>query len=176
MKNPKPQRPLTSTQIMIQIMDDIEKIKIGGRFNYKYTPETSLFTKAISVSIENTCNRLGLKLNTEVEFLFSDKFKKKNKKKYGGIVDFTIINPNGQTIVIELDSRNKKLSYEKLEELSKRGYDTYWILWRRNVTGTPYESSYKDDYGDYYIKRGYTNENVGIMKHIFHPTSFKTLC
>lgn len=157
-------------------MDDIEKIKIGDRFNYKYTPGISRFTKAMSVSIENTCNRLGLKLNTEVEFLFSENFKIKYKKKYGGIVDFTIINPNGPTIAIELDSRNKRLSYAKLEELSNRGYDTFWILWRRNRTGTPYDSSYKDDYSLRNEKLGYTNENVGIIRHIFHPSVIVLNC
>lgn len=174
MENTSAQRQLTSIQIMIQIMDDIEKIKLG-RFNKEFPVGKKKCTKAISISIEETCKRLGLKLQREVEHQFSESLKKKYKRKYG-IVDFVIINPNGSKIAIELDSRNKRLSYAKLEELSERNYDSFWLLYRINNTGVPYQSSYKDDYNDYYTKRKYTNENVQIIKHIFHPAPFKLLC
>ncbi len=174
MENLNLQMALTSTQIIIKIMDDIEKIKLG-RFNKKFPVGKKKCTKAISISIEETCKRLGLELRSEVEFQFSESLKKKYNKKYG-VVDFIIIKPNGSKIAIELDSRNKRLSYAKLEEISQRDYDSFWVQYRINITGIPYKSSYKDDYGDYYIKRGYTNENVGIVKHIFQPTLLKTLC
>lgn len=174
MNNQNFQKPLTSIQVMIQIMDDIEKIKLG-RFNKEFPVRKKKCTKAISISIEETCKMLGLKLQREVEFQFSESLKKKYNRKYG-IVDFIIINPNGTKISIELDSRNKRLSYAKLEELSARNYDTFWLLYRINNTGVPYQSSYKDDYGDYYIKRGYTNVNVGIVKHIFQPNPLLLKC
>jgi len=174
MENLNLQLALTSTQIIIKIMDDIEKIKLG-RFNKKFPVGKKQCTKAVSISIEETCKRLGLKLRSEVKFQFSEKLKKKFKRKFG-VVDFIIINPNGSKIAIELDSRNKGLSYAKLEELSEIGYDSFWIQYRINIYSAPYQSSYKDDYGDYYIKRGFTNENVGIVKHIFQPTLLKTLC
>lgn len=155
-------------------MDDIEKIKLG-RFNKEFPVGMKKCTKAISISIEETCKRLGLKLQREVEFQFSESLKKKYKRNYG-IVDFIIVNSNGTKIAIELDSRNKRLSYAKLEELIEIGYDSFWILYRINNTGIPYKSSYRDDNKDYYTNRNYTNENVGIIKHIFQPTPFKPLC
>ena len=120
-----PETPtLTSFEIMIQIMDDIEKADPEKIDKDEYPTLKKRCTRAIELSIKETCERLELRLKSEKDFNFSEDLKKKYKKKYG-IVDFIITNPNGRKIAIELDSRNKRLSYAKLEELSERGYDTF---------------------------------------------------
>ncbi len=160
---------LTSNEIMNQIMDDIEKIDIG-RFDYHYIPLKSDFTKTMTASILQTSKRLNLRVVPEVEFEMPEIFRKTYKRKYGGIVDFIIINPNGKDIAIELDSSNKKASYGKLQVLSEKGYDTFWIVWNRNTSGKPYPSSYKNDHSAKNLELGFTNENVNILRHTFHPT------
>lgn len=177
MKSQIPQTPtLNSFEIMIQIMDDIEKTDPEKIDKNEYPTLKKRCTRAIELSIKETCERLELGLKCEEEFDFSEGLKKKYKKKYG-IVDFIITNPKGREIAIELDSRNKRLSYAKLEELSERGYDTFWVQHRFNIFSAPYKSSYKEDsYLKHYRKHGYTNKNVAIIKHIFHPTSYNTSC
>ena len=176
MINLKLKRPkLNSKELMIEIMNDIEKIHLG-RFNKKYPVSKTRCTKAISVSIEQTCKRLGIELNCEVEFLFSESLKKRYNKKYGGIVDFIITPTVGPKIALELDSRDKRLSYSKLEELSQRGYICYWLRYKINKTGRPYYTSYKADCSNHYRKLGFENTNVRIIEHTFHPTPFKPLC
>ena len=99
----------------------------------------------LHVSIKQTCKRLGVDMDCEVPFQFSEKLKKQYDKKYGGIVDFIITPTVGPKVAIELDSRNKRLSYSKLEELSDRGYISYWLRYKISKTGRPYYSSYKQD-------------------------------
>ncbi len=166
-------RTLTSFEIMIQIMDDIEKADPEKIDKDEFPTIKRRCTRAIELSIKETCERLELGLKSEEEFDFSEGLKNKYKKKYG-IVDFIITNPNGRKIALEIDSRNKRLSYAMLEELSERGYDTFWVQHRFNIFSAPYKSSYKDDsYLNHYRKHGYTNKNVSIIKHIFHPTMFE---
>ena len=121
-----------------------EKINLG-RFNKKYPVSKTQCTNAITVSIKQTCKRLGVDMDCEVPFQFSEKLKKQYDKKYGGIVDFIITPTVGPKVAIELDSRNKRLSYSKLEELSDRGYISYWLRYKISKTGRPYYSSYKQD-------------------------------
>ncbi len=169
LKTPK----LTSFEIMIQIMDDIEKADPEKIDKNEYPTVKRRCTRAIELSIKETCERLELGLKSEKDFDFSEGLKNRYMKKYG-IVDFIITNPNGRKIAIELDSRNKRLSYAKLEELSERGYDTFWVQHRYNIFSAPFKSSYKDDsYLNHYRKHGYTNKNVSIIKHIFQPTTFE---
>lgn len=173
---------LNSKELMIEIMKDIEKINLG-RFNKKYPVSKTRCTKAISVSIEQTCKRLGIALNCEVEFSFSESLKKEYNKKYGGIVDFIITPTVGPKVVIELDSRYKRLSFDKLRELGVRRdldgkieYICYWLRYKINKTGKPYNTSYKKDCSEEYRKLGFADKNVRILEHTFHPIPFKTLC
>jgi len=107
--------------------------------------------------------------------------KKKYDKKYGGIVDYIIKPTIGPKIAIELDSRYKRLSFDKLSELSKRElngqreYICYWLMYKINKTGRPYYSSYKQDCSEEYRKFGFDDPNVRIIEHTFHPTPFRTL-
>ncbi|PTX43562.1 hypothetical protein C8P64_2090 [Christiangramia gaetbulicola] len=121
-------------------------------------------------------------MDCEVPFLFSDSLKKKYNKNYGGIVDFIITPTVGPKVVIELDSRYKRFSFDKLSELSKRElkgqieYICYWLRYKINKTGKPYYSSYKKDCSIEYRKLGFEGPNVHIIEHTFHPTPFKPLC
>ncbi|WP_282018169.1 hypothetical protein [Salegentibacter mishustinae] len=166
---------LNSKEIMIEIMEDIEKINLG-RFNKKYPVSKTQCTNAITVSIKQTCKRLGIELDCEVPLQFSEKLKKQYDKKYGGIVDFIVTPTVGPKVAIELDSKNKRLSYAKLEELTKRGYICYWLRYKINKTGRPYKSFYKADCSEHYRKLGFDNTDVRIIEHIFHPTPSKPLC
>ena len=177
-----PKKPkLNSLEVMIEIMEDIEKINLG-RFNKKYPVSKTKCTKAISVSIEQTCKRLGLDFEDEKVFRFSESLKKKHDKKYGGIVDYVITPTVGPKIAIELDSRYKRLSFDKLSELSnrelngQREYICYWLRYKINKTGKPYHSSYKQDCSEEYRNLGFEDPNVRILEHTFHPTPFKPLC
>lgn len=177
-KRPK----LNSLEVMIEIMEDIEKINLG-RFNKKYPVNKTQCTNAITVSIKQTCKRLGIELDREEEFQFSESLKNKYNKKYGGIVDFVITPTVGPKIAIELDSRYKRLSFDKLRELGvkrdldgKIEYICYWLRYKINKTGKPYHSSYKQDCSEEYRNLGFEDKNVRIIEHTFHPTPFKTLC
>ena len=178
-----PRRPkLNSLEVIIEIMEDIERINLG-RFNKKYPVSKTQCTKAITVSIKQTCKRLGVDLDCEVPFLFSKELKNQYRKKYGGIVDFIITPTVGPKVVIELDSRYKRLSYDKLGELGVRRdldgkieYICYWLRYKINKTGKPYHTSYKQDCSIEYRKLGFDDPNVRILEHTFHPTIFKPLC
>lgn len=182
MFNRIPKKPkLNSLEVMIEIMEDIEKINLG-RFNKKYPVSKTQCTNAITVSIKQTCKRLSIEYDREVPFHFSEELKNQYKKKYGGIVDFIITPTVGPKVVIELDSRYKRLSFDKLKELgqrevnSQREYICYWLRYKINKTGRPYYSSYKQDCSAEYRNLGFEDPNVRILEHTFHPTSFKPLC
>ena len=178
-----PKKPkLNSLEVMIEIMEDIEKINLG-RFNKKYPVSKTKCTNAITVSIKQTCKRLNIDLESEVPFHFSEKLKKQHSKKYGGIVDFIIKPTVGPKVIIELDSRYKGLSFDKLRELGVRRdsdgkieYICYWLRYKINKTGKPYHTSYKKDCSEEYRKLGFADKNIRIIEHTFHPTIFKPLC
>ena len=104
---------LNSLDVMIEIMEGIERINLG-RFNKKYPVSRTQCPNAITVSIIQTCKRLNIDLEREVPFQFLEKLKKQYGKKYGGIVDFIITPTVGPKVVIELDSQYKGLSFDKL--------------------------------------------------------------
>ncbi len=154
------QKYKSSKEIVEILLEDINKIDIG-RYDYYYIPFKSDFTKAMSLSIKETCNRLNLRVVPEVNVEMPEHVRNTHHRKIGGIVDFIIINPNGKDIAIELDSTHKIFSYRKLEVLSDKGYDAYWIVWKRNTNGKvhpPYNNK----------ELGFNNENVNIVRHTFH--------
>ncbi|MCP9199014.1 hypothetical protein MKO06_03780 [Gramella sp. GC03-9] len=170
MKDQNSTKQLTNQEIMELIMNDIERIDIG-RFDFIFIPNKSDFTKAMTASIIETCKKLNLRVVQEVEIEMPDYLQKMHKRKSRfGVVDFIIINPNGKDITIELDSSNKLYSYKKLEVAQDLGNEAFWIVWKRNTSGKPYRSSYKDDHSAKNIKLGFVNKGVNIIRHTFHPT------
>ena len=168
---------LSNEMIMTIIMDNIGNLKVSGRFNKRYLPKKAVFTNAMTESIIDTCKKLGLKYKKEAEFRFSKHFREKYNRKWG-LVDIVIYNPSGKNIALEIDSTNtNKVSYGKLCELSsdEENYDAYWIIWNRNKSGKPFQTSYKDDYTRKNESFGYTNKRVKIIRHTFHPTIFQPL-
>ena len=151
---------LTSKEIVKLILEDFKKIDIG-RYDYYYIPYKSDFTKAMSLSIRETCKRLKLRVVQEVDIKMPEHIRIEHKRKNGGIVDFIIINPNGKDIAIELDSYHKNYSYKKLEVLDERGHDSFWLVWSRNHNGKA-----KDPHNNKEL--GFINENVNIVRHTFH--------
>ncbi|PTX44502.1 hypothetical protein C8P64_0481 [Christiangramia gaetbulicola] len=169
MKDQNSKKCLTNQEIMEHIMNDIEKIDIG-RFDYIYIPNKSDFTKAMTHSILETCKRLDLRVVREVDIKMPEHIRIAHKRKTCiGKVDFIIINPDEKDIAIELDSSNKQYNYKKLEVSAEIGYKAVWIVWKRNTSGKPYKSSYKDDHSQKNHELGFVNNNVSILRHTFHP-------
>lgn len=160
MENQKNKSEMTSKEIVEILLEDFNKIDIG-RYDYYYIPHKSDFTKAMSLSIKETCNRLNLRVVPEVDIIMPEHIRNEHKRKIGGIVDFIIINPNGKDIAIELDSSHKIYSYKKLEVLNDQGYDAYWIVWNKNTNGKVYPPYNNKELG-------FNNENVNIVRHTFH--------
>lgn len=168
-------KKLTNEILMMFIMEDIENLKVAGRFNQKYTPPKANFTNAMTESVRNTCRKFGIRTEREAKFKFSKQFRENNNRKCG-YVDLIIYNPYDKKIALEIDSTNTNvISYNKLCELSADGYDSFWIIWNRNKSGKPFHTSYKDDFTEKNEGLGYTNKNVRIIRHTFHPNIYKPL-
>ena len=151
---------LTHQSIMDLIMEELNKIdKKYLELNYGFSKAEC--TSALSDSIVKTCENLGLRIVREEKFKLPE-FIRTNKRKYGCIVDFYIINPNGKDIIIELDSSLNKWSYQKLEYFSE-DYNAVWIVWKRGRGNLNYSNFFEKSRNK---ESDFSNENVSFFKHI----------
>lgn len=151
---------LTHQSIMNLIMEDLNKIdKKYLELNYGFSKAEC--TSALSDSIVNTCENLGLRIVREEKFKLPESIRVSRKQNCCN-VDFYIINPNGKDIIIELDSALKKWSYQKLEYFSE-DYNAAWIVWKRGRGNLNYSNFFEKSRNK---ESDFSNENVLFFKHI----------
>lgn len=123
---------MNSDQIINLLIKEISEINIIS-FDDFYVPSRGHITELIDASIKDTCKKHSLVLSTEFHFKLSEK----EQLMYTNNVincycDYVIHTTKGRNIAIELDSGLKKWSYNKLNILALRDFDSFWILWKRN--------------------------------------------
>lgn len=157
---------MDSKQIFEKILYGINRIDIG-RFDYHYIPFKSDFTKAILNSIIQTCESLQLDYRVEFQVDVSDEILKKYKRKKRAFTDVVIFNNEYKHIAIEIDSSFKKWSYKKLEILSEKGFDSFWLIWKRKTPGRELKWRVPSDIE-------FSNNSIRIHTHTFFAKEERT--